>query len=295
MTASTTAPSPATLLRMQDGQFSLTALGAAGHRAAHQALEGGRVFADSLARRILGDDAEAAIASADENPGRRGLRLFIAVRSRFAEDAARRAIGRGVRQIVVLGAGLDTFAYRVEAAEGLRVYEVDHPATQAEKRRRLAAVGIAPGPHVVFAACDFERQSFAEALAAAGFDAAAPAFFLWLGVTPYLSEPAIFSTFAAIAALPGGAEVAFDYANPAQAIDNPGTRAAHEELTRKVAAVGEPLRTFFDTPALHAKLSELGLAILEDLGPAEIARQFFPGHPARSGAGAHVALAGTGR
>ncbi|HEY1942241.1 MAG TPA: SAM-dependent methyltransferase [Roseiarcus sp.] len=278
---------------MQNGQFSRTALGAAGHRAAHQVLEGGGVFADPLALRILGEDAEAAIAEAKEEPRRRGVRLFVAMRSRFAEDETRRALARGVRQIVVLGAGLDTFAYRVECAEGLRVYEVDHPSTQAEKRRRLAAASIAPGPHVVFAACDFERQGFVEALAAAGFDAKAPAFFLWLGVMPYLSEPAIISTFAAIASLPGGAEVAFDYANPSETIDDPTTRATHEELARRVAEAGEPLRTFFDTPALHARLSELGLTIVEDLGPAEITERFFPGAPARSGAGAHVALAAT--
>ena len=280
---------------MQEGQFSRTALGAAGHRAAHQALEGGRVFADPLALRILGDDAKTAIAEAEEKPARRGPRLFIAVRSRFAEDAAARAIGRGTRQIVVLGAGLDTFAYRLEAREGLRVYEVDHPATQAEKRRRLAAADIAPSPHVVFSACDFERRSFVDALTAVDLDAAAPAFFLWLGVTPYLSEAAIFATFAAIAALPGGGEVAFDYANPAETIDSPATRAAHEELTRKVAAAGEPLRTAFDTLMPHARLHQLGFASIEDLGPGEIGRRFFPGHPARGGAGGHVALAGTRR
>ncbi len=278
---------------LQEGQFSRTALGAAGHRAAHQILEGGSIFADPLALRILGPEGQDAIAEAEEEPGRRGVRLFVAMRSRFAEDAARRALARKTRQIVVLGAGLDTFAYRLEAAEGLRIYEVDHPATQAEKRRRLAAASIAPGPHVVFAACDFERQGFVEALAAAGFDAAAPAFFLWLGVTPYLSEPAIVSTFAAIAALAGGAEVAFDYANPRQTIDDPLTRATHDELARRVAAAGEPLRTFFDTPALHARLSELRLTIVEDLGPAEITERFFPSRPPRSGAGAHVALAAT--
>ena len=278
---------------MQDGQFSRTALGAAGHRAAHQVLEGGSVFADPLALRILGPDAEAAIAEAKADPRRRGVRLFVAMRSRFAEDAAKRALARGVRQIVVLGAGLDTFAYRLEPVEGLSVYEVDHPATQAEKRRRLAAAAIAPGPHVVFASCDFERQGFVAALAAAGFATAAPAFFLWLGVAPYLSEAAILANFAAIAGLPGGAEVAFDYANPSQTIDDPVTRATHEELARRVAEAGEPLRSFFDTSALYARLSDLGLPIVEDLGPAEIAARYFPNSPARSGAGAHVALAAT--
>ena len=100
---------------MQPTQFSRTAIGAAGHRAAHQVLERGRIFADPLALRILGEDAERALADAAENPARRGLRLRIAVRSRVAEDSARRAISEGVRQIVVLGAGLDTFAYRLEA------------------------------------------------------------------------------------------------------------------------------------------------------------------------------------
>lgn len=280
---------------MQTGQFSRTALGAAGLRAAHQALDGGRVFADPLALRILGPDASAAIAQAEDNPARRGLRMFIAARSRFAEAAAQRAVAEGVGQVVVLGAGLDTFAYRAEPAPGLRIFEVDHPATQAEKRRRLAAAAIEPGPHVAFAPCDFEARSLAQALASAGFEAAAPAFFLWLGVTPYLSHEAVFSTFAAIASLSGGAQVAFDYANPSATIDNPATRDAHDALARKVAAAGEPLRTFFDTPALHARLAELGFRIVEDLGPAGIAERFFPGRPARSGAGAHMALAATGR
>ena len=122
---------------MQEGQASVTALGAAGHRAAHQVLERGFVFADPLALRILGQDADDAIALAKERPERRPLRLFIAMRSRFAEDSAALAIEKGVRQILVLGAGLDTFAYRLEATRDLRIFELDHPATQAEKRRRL--------------------------------------------------------------------------------------------------------------------------------------------------------------
>src|SRR5271167_4016911 len=108
---------------MQQGQASVTALGAAGHRAAHQVLERGLVFADPLALPILGPDADGAIALAKERPERRGLRLFIAMRSRFAEDSARRAIASGVRQILVLGAGLDTFACRLHGARDLRIFE----------------------------------------------------------------------------------------------------------------------------------------------------------------------------
>jgi methyltransferase (TIGR00027 family) len=179
---------------MQPGQASLTAIGTAGHRAAHQVLEHGFVFADPLALRILGQDADVAIALAKERPERRPLRLFIAMRSRFAEDSAAHAIDNGVRHILVLGAGLDTFAYRLERTDDLRVFELDHPATQADKRRRLAEARIAEPAHVSYVAHDFESGSMSAALKAAGFDAGAGAFVLWLGVTPYLTEEALFAT-----------------------------------------------------------------------------------------------------
>jgi methyltransferase (TIGR00027 family) len=283
---------------MQEGQFSRTALGAAGRRAAHQVLEGGRVFADPLALRILGPDADAAVAEARASPALRDLRLYVAVRSRFAEDAAGQAIARGVRQIVVLGAGLDTFAYRVEPAEGLRVIEVDHPATQAEKRRRLAAAGIAAPAHLVFAPCDFESESLVDALRAGGFDRGRPSFFFWLGVVPYLTEPAILAALAFIGELPGGGEVVFDYANPAASIADAGWRRGHEIVTARAEAAGEPLQTFFATPALHERLRQLGFRRIEDLGPEQIAARFAPeraASPRASGGdvGGHVVLART--
>jgi methyltransferase (TIGR00027 family) len=279
---------------MREGQFSRTALGAAGRRAAHQVVDGERVFADPLALRILGEDADAAVAEARANPALRDLRLYVAMRSRFAEDAARRAIARGVRQIVVLGAGLDTFAYRVEPVESLRVTEVDHPSTQAEKRRRLAAAAIAAPSHVVYAGCDFESESLAGALAASGFDAGRPSFFLWLGVVPYLTEPAIFSTLAFIGKLPGGGEVVFDYSNPAASIAEGGWRRGHGIVAARAEAAGEPLRTSFATPALHEKLRALGFRSIEDLGPDEIMARFFPERAAPSReSGGHFVLAGT--
>jgi methyltransferase (TIGR00027 family) len=276
---------------MKPGQFSRTALSVAGHRAAHQVLEGGWIFADPLALRILGEDAESAVAGAREDPGRRGLRNFVATRSRFAEEAARRAIGEGVRQIVVLGAGLDTFAYRLEPSEGLRVFEVDHPATQAEKRRRLAAAGIAAPAHLTFAPCDFERDALGEALRAVGFDPDARAFFIWLGVVPYLTETAIFATLGFIAGLPAG-EVAFDYGNPAETIADTAMREYHKAMAERVAAAGEAFQSYFETPALHEKLRALGFQEIEDLGPNEIAARFFPelAKPGRANGG-HVVRA----
>jgi methyltransferase (TIGR00027 family) len=275
---------------MQQGQASLTALGAAGHRAAHQVLERGFVFADPLALSILGQDADDAIALARERPERRPLRLFIAMRSRFAEDSARRPIERGVRQILVMGAGLDTFAYRLERTQDLQVFELDHPATQADKRRRLAEAQIAEPSHVAYVAHDFDRGSMTGALKAAGFDPDRGAFVLWLGVTPYLTEEAVFATLGELARLPGGTEVVFDYANPPHAIEEKPARDFHRAMAERVAASGEPFRCYFDSAELHARARKLGFSEIEDLDRAALVKRYLPDLPiaARPGPGGHV-------
>jgi methyltransferase (TIGR00027 family) len=145
------------------GHASLTAKGAATHRAVHQLLEGGEIFSDPLAVAILGEDPEAILREAQENPERRILRLFIAARSRFAEERLAAAVAHGVRQLVVLGAGLDTFGLRNPHREkGLNVFEVDHPATQAWKRERIEAAAPSKPQSLCFVSVDFERQSFFE-------------------------------------------------------------------------------------------------------------------------------------
>jgi methyltransferase (TIGR00027 family) len=275
---------------MQQGQASVTALGAAGHRAAHQILERGLVFTDPLALRILGQDAADAIALAKQRPERRPLRLFIAMRSRFAEDSARRAIADGVRQILVMGAGLDTFAYRLEQTQDMRVFELDHPATQAEKRRRLTEAQISAPAHVSYVAHDFEGGSMTAALKAAGFDPDRGAFVLWLGVTPYLTEEAVLATLGELASWPGGTEVVFDYANPPEAVDEPNARNFHREMAERVAASGEPFRCYFDTPELHARARELGFAEIEDLDRSALVARYLPDVSVapRPGPGGHV-------
>ena len=260
---------------MQPGEPSRTALGAAAHRAVHQVLERGRIFADPLAVRILGADAEAAVRDAESNPSRRMLRLFIAVRTRFAEDALAAAVARGVRQLVVLGAGLDTYAYRNAFAESLHVFEVDHPATQAWKRQRLADAAIPLPRTLTFAPVDFERETLAGGLAAAGFDPAKQSFFTWLGVVPYLTAQAVLSTLEFIARLPGGAHVVFDYGNPPASGLDRDRFAAQEALAARVASIGEAFRSYFETDALHAKLRALGFREVEDLGPVLIRERYF--------------------
>src|SRR5580700_465352 len=143
---------------MQSGEPSRTALAAARHRAAHQVLEGGRIFADPLAARILGEDFDAIARDAGIHPSGRRMRIFIAVRTRFAEDSLAAAVERGARQLVVLGAGLDTYAYRGQTRDRVRIFEVDHPATQAWKRQRLAEAAIPLPSCLTFAPIDFEHE-----------------------------------------------------------------------------------------------------------------------------------------
>jgi methyltransferase (TIGR00027 family) len=276
---------------MQSGQPSRTALGAAALRAAHQVFDHGRIFADPLAVRILGADADALVQNIGNDPARRRLRLFIAVRTRFAEDALTAAAEKGVRQLVVLGAGLDTYAYRT-GVDRLRIFEVDHPATQQWKRERLHEAAIPVPGSLTFAPVDFERETLADGLARAGFDPSVRTFFTWLGVVPYLTESAVFSTLGFIAGLKGGAHVVFDYANPRGPDEDGGD--AHDELAARVASVGEAFKTYFESRDLSAKLMALGFREVEDLGPAQIAARYFPGRPAGPrNRGGHIVRATT--
>ncbi|HVZ61144.1 MAG TPA: SAM-dependent methyltransferase [Terriglobales bacterium] len=260
---------------MQGGQPSHTAFAAAAHRAAHQVLEQGRIFADPLALRILGADPDAVIREAERNPSRRRMRIFIAVRTRFAEDALAAAVERGVRQLVVLGAGLDTYAYRSPFRDRLRIFEVDHPATQAWKRQRLADAAIPVPNSLVFAPVDFEHETLAPGLAAAGFDCKQQTFFTWLGVVPYLTESSIWSTLQFIASLQDGAHVIFDYSNPPDSFP-PEARLAHEKRAARVAQIGEAWLNYFETDELRARMTALGFTDVEDLGPRQIASRYFP-------------------
>jgi len=278
---------------MQAGEPSRTAWASAFHRAAHQVLDEGRIFTDPLALRILGEDAEGVARGVEERGLDRRMRTLIAVRTRFAEDALAAAGERGTRQLVVLGAGLDTYAYRGALRGQLRIWEVDRLATQEWKRRRLADAGIDIPSNLTFAPVDFECETLDGGLESAGFDAREQSFFTWLGVVPYLTSESIRSTLDFIAQLPGGAHVVFDYADPPESL-SPEMRAAHEQRAARVAAAGEPFRTCFDSGELRAKLMDLGFREVEDLGPPEIAARYFPDRvgsiPAKGG---HVLRAST--
>jgi methyltransferase (TIGR00027 family) len=258
---------------MRAGRPSHTARGAAAYRAIHQTLDGGMIFSDPFASRILDDEARARLDETAADVSLRPMRLFIAARSRFSEDSLAACVARGVRQVVVLGAGLDTFSLRnPHAGLGVRVFEVDYPATQSWKRERLQQAGLAMPASLTFAPIDFERQSLADALVAAGFLADRPAFFQWLGVVPYLTPEAVSATLDFIASVPDS-EVVFDYAEPLA--NYPIERRENMMATAAMAAArGEPWLSLFDPLELSRMLHNRGFTV-EDLGLAEIVERLY--------------------
>jgi methyltransferase (TIGR00027 family) len=254
---------------MREGRASRTAERVALRRAAHQLIDSPRVLDDPLALAILTpDDREALLADREKhnaNPISRALRAFLVVRSRLAEDALTEAVGRGVGQYVVLGAGFDTSAYRSPAAvtASLRVFEIDHPDTQAAKRERLAASNIPIPPNLTYIAADLSRVALRDALQEGGFDVAAPAFVSWLGVVPYLTLDAITATLTVLGSLPAGSEVVLDYGVP------PSTlpflqRMVYNQFAKRVAAAGEPWISYFLPDELRTLLLQCGFSRVDD-------------------------------
>jgi methyltransferase (TIGR00027 family) len=238
-------------------------------RAAHQVLDDPKVLDDPIAVPLVGREN----LTADDSAVLRSMRAFMVARSRYAEDKLAVAAAKDVRQYVVLGAGLDTFAYRNPFPQ-VRVFEVDHPATQAWKRERLEAAGIAIPAGFAFVAIDFEKQTLNAELAAAGFRTSEPAFFSWLGVTPYLTGEAFESTLRFIAAMPRGSGVVFDFAVERATLGFM-ERMALDELSRRVASAGEPFQLSFNPQTLEDQLKSMGFSEIERLNADEINERYF--------------------
>jgi methyltransferase (TIGR00027 family) len=245
-------------------------------RAAHQVFDSPVVFDDPLAVSILGPEGAARLRAEQAKHRERpsiALRAFVVARARVAEQALALAVDRGVSQFVVVGAGLDTFAYR-NPYRAVRVFEVDHPATQEWKRGLLSSAGIAIPASMTFAPVDFEQQTLADGLALAGMDPNAPALFSWLGVTMYLTAEAFSSTLDFIAARPAGSGVVFDYAVARESL-RWTERLALAMLEKRVAAAGEPFRTFFLPSALRQRLVDTGFATVDDVAGDDLNRRYF--------------------
>jgi len=247
-----------------EGGPSRTAIAAAVGRAIHLRDARPKIFEDTMALDLAGDEGAAQLRQLlDEVPEQAlaGYGLAFALRARFVEDAVAAAVADGLRQYVILGAGLDSFAYRrPDLMEHLRVFEIDNLATQAWKRRRLAALGFHVPHSVVFAPADFETHSLGEVLSAAGFDMRAPAMFSWIAVTQYLTREAVVSTLGAIALGPGGTRIVFSYLIPRRLITDDLEARGFDWTASRTAATGEPFLSFFEPEEIEAVLHDLGFA-----------------------------------
>jgi methyltransferase (TIGR00027 family) len=266
---------------MQDHQASRTALGVAYMRAAHQILDRQPLlFSDPVALKLLGPDAADAIHGMIErhqNPYGRGLRSHVCLRSRFAEDKLAEEVRNGAGWYVLVGAGLDTFAYRQPAwTKALRIIEVDHPATQQAKRQMLAAAELAAPENLTFASIDFNRESLRDVLGRLAIPADASVVFSWLGVTMYLSEDAIRRSLDAMAAVAQRASVTLTFRQP----PDPSV-PSDKIIDDMVAGLGEPFVSSFTEAAITAILRERGFGTADFLTPGKATEHYYT--PAREG------------
>jgi methyltransferase (TIGR00027 family) len=259
---------------MQEFLPSRTAIRVALRRAAHQLYDSPIVFHDPIAVPLLGETYAEELRRTEhklEKPYSTAMRAFLIARSRFAEDHLAQAVANGVKQYVLLGAGLDTFAYRNPYPE-LRVFEIDHPATQQWKRELLQRGNITIPGNLTYAPVDFERQLLSEELQNAGFDSTAPTFFSWLGVIPYLTLAAFRATVSFLAERPTGSGLVFDYGQPREVLP-PLEQLSRDSLASRVQLAGEPFQLFFTPETAAAELS--AFSRIEDIGVTEINARYF--------------------
>jgi methyltransferase (TIGR00027 family) len=251
-----------------------------------------KVLEDTLALRLCGFENEAALGLAHEAATklfaeRAGLdfaqsaarygRSHAVMSGRYVEDELEQAIKRGLSQYVILGAGLDSFAYRrSDLTNALHVFEVDHPASQASKQARLKDLHVELPPHLTFVPVDFEKQTLLEGLRKAGYRPQVPALFSWLAVTTYLTENAIFDTLRAISSLAMDTQIIFDYWIPVELL-NEEDRPLHEAGLALAAASGEPWLSFFEPASLARQIRKLGFSEVWDFGPQEGNASYFAG------------------
>lgn len=267
---------------MDARQPSQTADGAAIMRALHQRLPAeARILDDPVATMLVDPQSDAFKARVSflaqlPEPVRLRLTNFV-LRSRYAEDCLAKAAEEGITQYVVLGAGLDTFAYRQPAwARRLNIIEVDHPATQDIKRKRLRDAGIVVPGNVAFAAVDFESVGLEDGLRRVGFDASRAAFFSMLGVSQYLASEALDGTLRFILSMPGGSEIVLSIVLPDDRLPSDEAALAATYAAR-FAAIGEPWLTRPAPDAFVATLRAMGFSQAVHLSPEQADRRYFSG------------------
>jgi methyltransferase (TIGR00027 family) len=267
---------------MEVGSPSRTAILTAVHRAAHFLIDDPpKILADSLARAFAGfssDDEFLAAVDSYAFPDFAAHRASFALRNRYAEDQLAAAVASGTTQYVILGAGLDSFAYRCpDALRGVQIFEADHPSSQAWKRGRLAELGMEAPSTLRYVSIDFERETLTARLDTGGVDRKARAFFSWLGVTQYLTGDAVLKTLREIvSASMAGSEIVTTFVVPASILN----RAESELLvaiSERSASVGEPWLSLLEPREMIALMELAGFVDICCFGPEDAARIYFNG------------------
>jgi methyltransferase (TIGR00027 family) len=247
-------------------------LNVANERVVHQMLDNPKIFEDPLALRIIGAEAESKLRlslAQVQKPEERAFRAGVMVRNRYAEDELARSIQRGVRQYVILGAGLDTFAYR-NPFPLLRVFEVDHPATQAWKRSCLEKAAIPIPASVTYVSVDFDRQTMTDALRQSGFRSDELTFVSFIGVVRYLSPEVFMSVLTSIvSSMRVGSEVVFDFAPPPSQLQRL-RELAYRMIVNWTFKNNGFRPNYFDLESLTRDLKRIGFADVQLFGPKEM-------------------------
>jgi methyltransferase (TIGR00027 family) len=253
---------------MNDGEPSQTAILAAAGRAAHLLVDREPfIFEDTVAYALLGENAEELIGyhrAYGDHLILSGVRAQVTTRSHYAERRLAELAAQGLTQYVILGAGLDSFAYRSPLASQVAVFEVDHPATQRWKRGLLTTAGITPLHKLNFVGLDLETEALTGQLTSHGFDPTRPALVSWLGVSMYLTSEAITTTLTAIADLAPTTELIMEYALPPAHHDERAAAFAHLAMTAS-AERGEPWLSFFTPEDLSATLIDHNMRVTEHI------------------------------
>jgi methyltransferase (TIGR00027 family) len=265
---------------MEEGRPSTTARIAAMIRAAHLLWDDApTILQDPLGLGLSGVESPGALQATLRTIRAESYNYAgVLVRQRYAEDALATAMQRGVGQYVILGAGLDAFAYRrPDLATLLRVYEVDHPATQQWKRARLRELAVPLPSNLTCIPLDFEQHTLADGLHAGGHRPALPTFVSWLGVTHYLTEEAVITTLRSVASLAPRSEIVLQYFLPEALFDDENRRLLALWKARR-ASVGEPVLSQFEPTTLASRMREWGFTQVWDVGPEALVARYCAGH-----------------
>ena len=203
----------------------------------------------------------------------------VCMRSRVVEEELALAKPRGIKQLVILGAGLDSTAYRrTDLTEGMNVFEVDHPATQAWKEERLEAANIKVPENTKFVAFDFEHQTLAQALEAGGIKPDVPTFFTWLGVHMYLTDEAVKATLGVLGKFPKGSEIVMDFISPSYVLAGGIAEDSVAQLSKVVSQMGEPIKSQYYEDELEAILNEAGFSEVKYLSAKWLVENYLGGN-----------------